>query len=64
MIEERCELCRFWKPGSLECRRHAPSIALFANQFPVIGPQEWCGDFVELRPHDPAHVRQLPPKAD
>jgi hypothetical protein len=51
VIHAICENCRFSKRayqagnGRIECRRYAPG----PSGFPVMGENEWCGDYVEDR---------------
>jgi len=50
---EECRKCKYYRPERSnpelpgECRRHAPVPAESGDaQFPIIWPQECCGDFV------------------
>lgn len=52
MSEDRCETCRYYNPGELECRRHAP---VFNDACGAIWPQDikhddWCGEHTHKGP--------------
>lgn len=44
----RCGDCVFSRPrghGEVECRRYPPSVTEGAAEFPLIGVDDWCGEF-------------------
>src|SRR5690606_8472406 len=74
MESERVEKCRdcyfFWQEppdkGRGQCRRHPPAVDFndeFAGAFPVIGEDDWCGEFkpaaVAPRPEEPINLTGL-----
>ena len=50
--KEECSCCRFWKNHMRRgpiCRRHPPVIARYAERFPNIMSDDWCGEFERIK---------------
>lgn len=46
-----CQHCAYWKQIAFdgECRRRAPTAGMMTSHaFPHTGPQDWCGEFVDI----------------
>ncbi len=41
----KCATCAYWEKSG-ECRRRKPAFGV--NEFPPIGPDEWCGEHSEF----------------
>jgi len=51
LSEQRCSNCRYcwintaW-PGHLHCHRNPPQIGPRGEQWPMVEPGDWCGEWV------------------
>lgn len=66
---EACRNCRFSKTdaGSLICRRYPPKPLSVRGHFgfPSVGAQDWCGEWMGMRPGAglPAEIAPAPKRS-